>query len=731
MKKNLIILLLSFLSLGKAISQTPDLVVEVPMGFPSSYNGVYVYTGKFNNRPYWVGPKSANNMVICYSKMYTRFVYTNFYNDTTSLMWASAYDMTGDTSKIPTNGWNQIKVAINGPSIKYKSLVFKESNENDGSFDANIEVTHNKLKGNYFAGTSGEDFIASNKVTISNLATGLTAKLVKQNDSTLSMSLTGKASDHAVDTNFQVSFTNAALAGGGKIDSTYGVNTTLKINFINVVTVGASGADYTTVKAGLLAVKTDDILKIFEGTYTEDSIVNASGVTNLTIMGAGVSKTIIQGANQPFSGGKNGVFRISSGSEAHFHDLTIQNGDIMGNNGGGAINSYGKVYLHNCRIIKNRALGQTNSYAAGGGVFAQYLYAYNSEISGNIADNEQQTGQVNGGGVYAGTEIYMENTTVSGNFSRTDGGGVLAGNNLSKFINCTITNNTAETGKGGGICTYGINNYTNSIIWGNNGFNGKDIHEINGHVYPIYPVKSFIGDVTAIQNKTPLIVGNYYNVDPKLDTLKFNCSDTRTHALLSGSIALDSGVYADTIPSLDQRGFPILGSKDIGAQESVNRLIFDIAKDTICAESKDVITLVGSPANGVFTGDGVSGNTFDVSKVTTTGYVKIKYSYNATGCNNLETTDSIFVRVCTPSSVNDLALPVSIYPNPTKNLLVVKSSVDQPLTISITSVSGVVVLNQSSQTSETLVDMTNFTSGIYFITVKAAGKIANHKIIKQ
>ncbi len=729
MKKNLIILLLSFLSLGKAISQTPDLVVEVPMGFPSSYNGVYVYTGKFNNRPYWVGPKSANNMVICYSKMYTRFVYTNFYNDTTSLMWASAYDMTGDTSKIPTNGWNQIKVSINGPSIKFKSLVIKEVMDNDGSFTETIDVFHNKLEGHYFAGTVGEDFVASGKVTISNLVSGLTAKLVKQNDSTLSMSLTGKASDHAVDTNFQVSFTNAALAGGGKIDSTYGVNTTLKINFINVVTVGASGADYTTVKAGLLAVKTDDILKIFEGTYTEDSIVNASGVTNLTIMGAGVSKTIIQGATQPFAGGKNGVFSISA-AEVHFHDLTIQNGDKQLNGGGSAIRAANKLYIHNCRIVNNRTLGKLNYQVQGGAILAIELYMYNSEVSGNIVDNESKTGSVMGGGVY-GYQIYMENTTVSGNFSRTDGGGVLVGNNLSKFINCTITNNTAETGKGGGICTYGINNYTNSIIWGNNGFNGKDIHEINGHVYPIYPVKSFIGDVTAIQNKTPLIVGNYYNVDPKLDTLKFNCSDTRTHALLSGSIALDSGVYADTIPSLDQRGFPILGSKDIGAQESVNRLIFDIAKDTICAESKDVITLVGSPANGVFTGDGVSGNTFDVSKVTTTGYVKIKYSYNATGCNNLETTDSIFVRVCTPSSVNDLALPVSIYPNPTKNLLVVKSSVDQPLTISITSVSGVVVLNQSSQTSETLVDMTNFTSGIYFITVKAAGKIANHKIIKQ
>ena len=730
MKKNLIIFVLFLLSFGKAFSQIPDLVVDCKSMFPPSYSGVYAYKGTFSNHPYWVGPKSSNSMAIFFNSMYNRYIYSNYSGDTMSMRWASAYDNSSSTSLIPTSGWGGIEVSINGPTVKYSSLVMKESSDNTGAFNETITVSHNKLKNQYFAGNVGDDFVSGSKVTVSNLPSGLTAKLVKTTDSTLSLTLVGNATNHSVDSSFIIDFTNTALAGGGTIDSTYGVSTKIKLNFINVITVGASGADYTTIKAGLLALKSDDVLKIFEGTYTEDSLFNGSGIANVTIMGAGVSKTIIQGANKPFAGGKNGVFRMTA-QEAHFHDLTIQNGDILGNNGGGAISAYGKVYVHNCRILNNRAYGKTNSYAAGGGVFCTYLYMYNSEVSGNIADNEQKSGQMNGGGVYASMEIYMENTTVSGNFSRTDGGGVLAGNNLSKFINCTITNNTAETGKGGGICTYGRNNYTNTIVWGNKGFNGKDIHEINGHVYPIYIVKSFIGDVTAVQNKTPLIEGKYYSVDPKLDTLKFNCADTRTHALLDGSTALDSGVYADTIPSLDQRGFPILGTKDIGAQESINRLILSMSQDTICAESKDLITLVGSPSNGVFQGEGVSGNTFDVSKVKTTGFVKITYTYNATGCTNLSAEDSIFVKVCTPSSVNELALPVSVYPNPVKNTLIVKAISNQPISVVLTSISGSMLMSKVSESSETTVDMDKYPAGIYLLTIKSGGKTANQKIIKQ
>ncbi len=731
MKKNLIVLLLTIFSIGKAISQTPNLVVDAGSMFPSSYSGIYVHKGSYNNHPYWVGPKSTDIMAIFWNSMYNRYIYSNSSSDTNNYRWANAYDNCSSANLIPNAGWGQIKVNIYGPSIKYSSVVFKETSGNDGAFDQQITVSHNKLKGYYFAGNVGDDFVSGSKVTISNLAAGLTAKMVKMDDSTLVLSLTGKATSHDVDTNFTVDFLNAALAGGGTIDSTFGVNTKIKLNFINVYTVGASGADFTTIKEGLKALNSDDILKIFEGVYTEDSLMNASNAQNVTIMGAGPAKTIIQGASQPFTN-NNGVFRFTC-SEANIHNLTIQNGHRMNTNGinGGAISSYGKIRLYNCRIINNKTTGKATNGVYGGAVACVDLEAFNCEFSGNIADNEQKSGQIGGGAGYINNSILLENCTVSGNYSRTDAGGFIAGNSWSKFINCTITNNKAETGKGGGISTYGKNIYVNSIVYGNTAANGNDVYEVNGHVYAIYMTKCVLGDVTTMTGYTPKIEGTYSKVDPKLDTLKFNCADTRTHALLDGSVALDSGVYADTIPALDQRGFPILGSKDIGAQESINRLIFNMSQDTICAESKDIITLSGSPANGVFQGEGVSGNTFDVSKVKSTGFVKITYSYNATGCVDLATVDSIFVKVCSPSSVNELALPVSVYPNPVKNQLVVKTLNNQPMTIVVTSVSGSVMTTQISSTSLTNIDMEKFPAGIYFLTITSGGKVANQKIIKQ
>ena len=731
MKKNLIILLLTIFSMGKAISQTPSLVVDAGSMFPAGYSGLYVHKGTYNNHPYWVGPKSTDIMAIFWNSMYNRYIYSNAYSDTNNYRWANAYDQSSNTGLVPTSGWGTIVVNIYGPSVSYSSLVFKETSNNDGSFDQQIKVSHNKLKGYYFAGNVGDDFVSGSKVTISNLADGLTAKMVKMDDSTLTLTLTGKATSHAVDTNFTIDFVNAAFAGGGTVDSTFGVSKKISINFLNVFTVGASGADFTTIKEGLKALNTDDVLKVFEGVYTEDSLINSLNVKEITIMGAGPSKTIIQGAAQPFTN-NNGVFRLTC-SVANFHNMTIQNGHRMNTNGvnGGAISSYGKIRLYNCRIINSKTTGKGNAGVYGGAIACVDLEGYNCEFSGNIADNEQKTGQIGGGAGYINNSIYFENCTVSGNYSRQDAGGFIAGNSMSKFINCTITNNKAETGKGGGISTYGKNIYVNTIVYGNTATNGNDIYEVNGHVYPIFMTKSILGDVTTITGYTPKIEGSYKKIDPKLDTLKFNCSDTRTHALLDGSEALDSGVYADTIPALDQRGFPILGSKDIGAQESINRLIFNMSQDTICAESKDIISLSGSPSNGVFQGEGVSGNTFDVSKVKSTGFVKITYSYNATGCVDLSTVDSIFVKVCTPSSVNELALPVSVYPNPVKNLLVVKALNNQPMSVVVTSVSGSVMTTQSSSTSETNIDMEKFPAGIYFLTITSGGKIANQKIIKQ
>lgn len=68
----------------------------------------------------------------------------------------------------------------------------------------------------------------------------------------------------------------------------------------------------------------------------------------------------------------------------------------------------------------------------------------------------------------------------------------------------------------------------------------------------------------------------------------------------------------------------------------------------------------------------------------------------------------------------------SVYPNPTSNLLYINSA-NKIDTIQITDVLGKIVYNENTTNSETTIDLSTLTSGIYFITVGNTTK----KIIKE
>jgi hypothetical protein len=363
------------------------------------------------------------------------------------------------------------------------------------------------------------------------------------------------------------------------------------------------------------------------------------------------------------------------------------------------------------------------------------LYLYNTEIAGNIADNGNKSGQIMGGGAYCGSICMVTNSTISGNYSRTDCGGINLGNGVlgqtNKVVNSTISNNVAELGNGGGIYTYGANEFINSIIWGNTAVKGKDLYQVNSHVYAVYPIRSIIGDTSGNLGRAK-IVGSFISTDPKLDTLKFNCSITRTHALLQGSSALDSGAMADSIPALDQRGWAPFNNKDIGAMEMVYQIQFEIGKDTVCTENKEVITLKTNTNGGTFEGEGVSGNTFDVSKITKSGFVTITYKYSAPGCENFTSSDSIYVKICTPSKVKNFAsLNACIYPNPANDQIIVKHNSVNGMNITIFDLSGKSIAKYSSNENSMNISLKSFTAGMYLVMVESNGLKSTQKLIKN
>ena len=736
MKKFYSFLAISILFVSGVFAQIANLVVEA-QGDPYT-SGVYEHKGTYNQKHYWVGPKGNNRYVISFSKNYKRWDLDEWYGDT-SQIYGMYRDYTSSTDEYPTIGWNFIKVTKEGPAIKFSQTKVTESSSDDGRINDIISITHNKLKGQGFAGTAGTDLIASNAITVERVPAGLTAKAFFTNDSMIDLVFDGASNDHTIDTNILVKFTDAAFTNGGKADSTQNSTTTISINFIKKITVAKSGGDYVTVQEGLTKAEDGDVVYIKEGVYTEEKMTLPQVAQNITILGDGPDKTILQADTTPFTA-KSRVLDIGSTLTARIDGITFQNGNDQR---AGGINGGQMLDINNCRIINNRAYQTPASQTVSGGIFCAHIIMTNCEVVGNICDNGGKNGQVYGGGIAMQTynkTHRIENSTFAKNYSRI--GGAAIGNFMGnlEIINCTITDNEVtgnfdnaqypNEGIGGGIWSQDSVWMYNSICWNNKGTLGADIYTTNG---VFFPVNSIVGRYSNyFKDSTKLIVGTYKNINPKLDTLAFNCSPTRTFALLEGSPAIDSANENLIRSVLDQRGFAIVNGRDIGAHESNNLIALTIDADTACLDGGELVYMSAYPNKGTFEGEGVTGNQFDPTKITKEGWVVISYKFSAPGCGNYSTSDSIYVKVCTPNNVKDInALPVSIFPNPTQNELNIHATSNSTMNVMIADISGKTIMNVSELAPRSNINVESLPNGLYFITVQSNGKTAHMKFVKN
>jgi hypothetical protein len=243
------------------------------------------------------------------------------------------------------------------------------------------------------------------------------------------------------------------------------------------------------------------------------------------------------------------VFRIPfSGETVTISGFTIRNGHA-GTTGGGVDNeNNATVTITSCTISGNTA-------GLGGGMFNGGLLTIDSTT---ISDNSGS----NGGAIYndgAGMST-LTNSTVSGN-TASEGGGIF---NIGEFAitNSTLSTNSASLG--GGIFSNETVQIGDTVL--NTGASGANIAN--------FGIVTSLGYNLSSDDGGGVLTGpgDQVNTDPLLGPLQDNGGPTFTHALLSGSPAIDAGDPNFTPPpDYDQRGpgFPRVanGRVDVGSFE--------------------------------------------------------------------------------------------------------------------------------------------------------------------
>jgi predicted outer membrane repeat protein len=306
---------------------------------------------------------------------------------------------------------------------------------------------------------------------------------------------------------------------------------------------GTQSDPFCKIQSAVGNASAGDTIIIAAGTYYEHTIETNK---SLTLRGAGADITIVDGQKA------GRVFYIHH-CTWEISNMTIRNGSAP--QGGGIHTLYAELTtMTNCIIIGNTA-------GSGGGIYnngdaGKPLTLTNCTISGNHA-----TG--NGSGIYnVSGDVTMTNCTVSGNTAADDGGGIYNdANGTLMMTNCTVSGNTAGDDGGGIYNVYGgILSLTNCTVSENDADDGGGIS--NNSMSITVKCTIFYNNTASSNPNFVSLMGPppYENIvdspDPLLGPLQDNGGPTETHALLTGSPAIDACTTDCPLPATDQRGLP-------------------------------------------------------------------------------------------------------------------------------------------------------------------------------
>lgn len=348
-------------------------------------------------------------------------------------------------------------------------------------------------------------------------------------------------------------------------------------------------SQYPTIQAAIDNAAVGDTVLLADGTYTGAGNKNLDfGGKDITVRSASGDPTRCildcQGSGRGF------LFQSGETAAASVAGLTIQNGNLAGEHGGGIYLVSGSPTITQCIFAGNTA-------ALGGGVAVSSLSSatithclFTGNTASNISGDEMSAG---GGGMYIGSSgatithctfvgntaiwgggmvvFYLYNPTVANctflrNTAAIYGGGLYFGaSDLPMTLaNCTFAGNTAGVG-GGGI--YNYQNY--NLTLANCTFTGNTAGYEGGGIYNVVSFGGIIANCTFAGNTASLGDGIYnfivygslvvtnsilwdYNYTYSYSFIfNFNYCDIRSGSLGEGSFSVEPLFVRDPSPGMD------------------------------------------------------------------------------------------------------------------------------------------------------------------------------------
>lgn len=331
---------------------------------------------------------------------------------------------------------------------------------------------------------------------------------------------------------------------------------------------GACDSDCSLREAVLAANAADgsDFIVLGVGTY----ILSLAGVgedlgatgdldirDDLAIVGRDASNTVINASHI------DRIFDVQAGTGLELVGLTVTNGFVSGNKGGG-IRVAGELSLVRGVVSDNRV-----DIGMGGGIAG---IGEGSVLNLNQSAVLENRSTDQGGGIYHEATLHLANSTVAGNLAELFGGGGIysTDDGVGTVSNSTITANRVGAGKGGGVYVasqpfISIDHpvFENTIIAGNFATTERDCtgatnsagHNLLGDGTGCLDFGNHPGDMEGTSS-TPL--------DPKLLALGSAGGPTPAYLLDTGSPAIDQGSGCEPV---DQRGVNRPAACDIGSVE--------------------------------------------------------------------------------------------------------------------------------------------------------------------